>query len=185
MPAKIDPNDWDRLFVPDAPRRGGPLQVLVNLLIMGVVLGILAYGVLIVVERRAQQTATNIAYATSQAATVIPQQTATALAQTSTAVAQTATAAAQPAGPKEVLGTGTVVRGGNLRKEPRLATETILGLIWPGDEIQFLEPREVNGQFWYRIRVTRAAPDRPGTGVADGTEGWASATLLSSVTPTP
>lgn len=189
MPAKIDPNDWDRLFAPDAPRRGGPLQVLVNLLIIGAVFGILTYGALFVLERRTQQTAALIAAATSVAATTIPQQTATAQSATSTAVAltaaQTATAAALPAGPPEVLGTGTVVRGGNLRTEPRVAPETVVGLIWPGDQIQFLEPREVDGQFWYRIRITQAAADRPGAGVDTGTEGWASATLLSEVTRTP
>jgi hypothetical protein len=189
MPTKIDPNDWDRLFAPNAPRRGGPLQVLVNVLILGAVFGALAYGLVFVLERRTQQTVSINATATVVAATVFPQQTAAVVAETSTAAAitivETATVVAQPPKPRDILGTGTVIKGGNLRKEPLVAPETVLGLIWPGDEIQFLEPREVDGQFWYRIRITRAAANRPDVGVANDTEGWASETLLSPITRTP
>jgi hypothetical protein len=84
-----------------------------------------------------------------------------------------------------MLGIGAVNSGGNLRSEPRVADDTVVGLIWPGDQITFLEQLDVDGQVWYRIQVTREAPNRGGAGVAVGTEGWASASLLSPVAPAP
>lgn len=83
------------------------------------------------------------------------------------------------------LGIGVVANGGNLRKEPRIAPETVIGQIWTGDEITFLEQSDVDGQVWFRIRVTKAADNRGGQGVPVGTDGWASATLLSQPTPAP
>ena len=44
MPPKISPNDWDRLFRPGAPRRGGPARALANLLMVGAVIGLLGGG---------------------------------------------------------------------------------------------------------------------------------------------
>jgi hypothetical protein len=135
---------------------------------------------------RAQQTASLIATATAIAPTIQARDTQTAAAATAgtaTRVAQrTATVvAAQP----QPLGVGVVANGGNLRREPRIAPETVIGLLWSGDEITFLEQSDVGGQVWFRIRVTKVADNRGGEGVPVGTDGWASATLLSQPTPAP
>jgi hypothetical protein len=61
-----------------------------------------------------------------------------------------------------------------------VAPETVVGLIYPGDKITFLERRVVDGQTWFRIRVDQPATNRVGDGVPSGTEGWASALLLST-----
>jgi hypothetical protein len=189
MPTKIDPKDWDRLFAPNAPKRGGPLRIFITLVLLGAVLGGLTYGTLYAIDVRTRQVNDLIATATSIAETAIPAQTASALMVTQTAQTlsknRTATAIARATPVDRVIGTGTVNRGGNLRSEPRIAADTLLGLIWPGDQIEFLEPREVGDQLWYRIRIVQLAPDRGGAGVPAKTEGWAAASLLSTVTPTP
>ncbi len=186
MPSKIRPGDWDRLFAPNAPRRGGPLRALVTTFITLILIVLIAVGGIYLTRYRAQQTASLIATATAIAPTVQARDTQTAAAATAataTRVAQrTATVvAAQP----QPLGIGVVANGGNLRKEPRIAPETVIGQIWTGDEITFLEQSDVDGQVWFRIRVTKAADNRGGQGVPVGTDGWASATLLSQPTPAP
>jgi hypothetical protein len=75
-----------------------------------------------------------------------------------------------------------VLRGGNLRSAPRIVDDTVIGLIYPGDQVIFLEEQLVGGDSWFRIRVTDVAGDRSG-GVGPGTEGWASSILLSPPTP--
>ncbi|HWQ12698.1 MAG TPA: SH3 domain-containing protein [Roseiflexaceae bacterium] len=200
MPSKIRPDDWDRLFAPNAPRRGGPLRALGNLLLLVVLLGLIAGGATFVLRYREQQVAsaaaTTIAFQTNVApgltasaaptATAAVQLTATRFTiQTATAAAALGTVVATPATPVAGLGVGVVTAGGNLRSEPRIAGETVVGLIWPGDQVAFIERREVDGQAWFHIQVLRPAPDRGGEGVPAGTEGWASATLLSPPTPVP
>lgn len=189
MPSKIRPGDWDYYFGPKAPRRGGPLRALSNLLIFGVVLSLLGVGGAFALrsygeqQARVQQTA--VAVATNN---VLELQSRTARAlstrEARTAVAaqqqtSAATAAATPS-PPAALGVGAVVAGGNLRSEPRVVPETVIGLIFPGDEVAFLEQQQVAGGPWFRIRVTKAAAARGDGAVAEGTEGWASATLLSA-----
>jgi Flp pilus assembly protein TadG len=150
-----------------------------------VIIGVLAVGTLYLMNYREQQIAQAQATATIVAATVYPQQTATAIAraQATAARIESQTAAVQPsvvAG----IGVGQVTNGGNLRREPQL-TDNVIGLIWSGDQVTFLEQRDVGGQIWYRILVTQAANDRGGDGVPPGTEGWASSTLLSPPAPIP
>jgi hypothetical protein len=184
MAAKIHPSDWDVLFAPNAPRRGGPLRVLANVLIIGVILTVALLGTLFAISQRNAQVAAAIVNATRFAATNQPLQTATAEAAvgaTATRIAaRTATAVAQPTSPA-VLGIGAVNSGGNLRSEPRVAPETVTGLVWPGDQVVFLEQRDVGGLLWYRIRITGVAPNRAGDGVPVNTEGWAAASLLSPI----
>ena len=191
MPSKIDPGDWDRLFAPNAPHRGGPLRALVNVLVVALVLILIAGGTTYAIRYRNQQYASAVATATVVAATVRPLQTQTAQAITqaqqrataTTEAQRTATAQAGHPTPEPGIGVGAVERGGNLRSEPRVEATTVIGLIWPGDQITFLERRDVGGQTWYRIQVTKEAADRAGTGVPAGTAGWASATLLSQPAP--
>jgi hypothetical protein len=189
VPSKIHPNDWDRLFAPNAPHRGGPLRALINVLITALVLILIGGGAIYLSRYRSQQFANAVAAATTLAATNQPlaTQTAAAILQvrqraTATREAQL-TATVQAAQPAPPLGVGSVERGGNLRKEPRVAPETVIGLVWPGDQIAFLEQRDVGSQPWFRIKVTKAADNRGGPGVPVGTDGWASATLLSALTP--
>ena len=185
MPAKIRPSDWDRLFAPNAPRRGGPLRALVNVLITIVLIALLSAGGVYAVNYRNKQIADANATATAIAPTIVAIQTQTALAianATATRVAQrTATAIAKQPTPESSLGTGTVTNGGNLRKDaPR---GEVVGVLWVGDQVTFLQEQQVGGQTWFRIRLVKPAPDRGGPGAAAGAVGWASATLLSQPTP--
>lgn len=187
MPPNMRTDDWDRLFAPNAPRRGGPLRVLVTILLTLGTIGLLAFGVRYGLAYREQQFAAASATATVSAATAYPARTATALAQAQATAAQaaqrTAAAVTSLPTPEPALGEGVVVRGGNMRKEPRIAAETLLGLIWPGDQVRFLERRDVGGQAWFRIRVLKPADNRGGEGVAAGVDGWAAESLLSQPTP--
>jgi hypothetical protein len=97
---------------------------------------------------------------------------------------RTATAVAHQPTAETTLGIGLVASGGNLREQPGIGGKPI-GLIWPGDQITFLEQGQAGDQIWFRIRVTKVADNRGGEGVQAGTTGWASATLLSQRTPEP
>ena len=186
MPSKIRPGDWDYYFSPNNPRRGGPLRAVANILIFGVILllvgvgGRYAYATYTVRQERmretaiAQSTANTLAMTTRTALTLATREARTAVALNLTATAGAATPTVDGAS------LGKVIAGGNLRSEPRVANETVLGLIWPGDEVAFLEQQSTPSGVWYRIRVVREGQNRGGAGVAAGTEGWASGTLLSA-----
>ncbi|HEU4323898.1 MAG TPA: phosphodiester glycosidase family protein [Roseiflexaceae bacterium] len=82
----------------------------------------------------------------------------------------------------------TLLRGGNLRSEPRIAPETVAGLLWPGDRVAVYERRQEGATLWLRVRVEAAARDRGGSGAEPGAAGWVSALLLSpppTATPIP
>lgn len=183
MPPRIDPRDWDRYFRPGAARRGGPLRALANLLLVGAAIGLLGGGGFFALRfgldrAQAGAVATARAIETSNAAFVATSTARTlASAATSTAVDTTPTA-------PTVLGRGQVLSGGNLRSEPRVAAETVIGQICAGDQIEFLEQRTAaDGSLWYRIRVIEVATNCSPQRVSLGSRGWASATLLSEPAP--
>ncbi|MFL5806426.1 MAG: SH3 domain-containing protein [Roseiflexaceae bacterium] len=185
MPAKIHPGDWDRLFAPNAPRRGGPLRALVNVLLTIIIITLLGVGGVFAINYRNNQIATQAATATAIAPTIAAIRTQTAEAKanaTATYVtSRTATAIAKQPTPEPSLGAGIVVSGGNLRQEP--PGGAVIGLIWPGDEVFYIQEQQVGGQTWFRIRLIKPASNRSGEGVAAGTVGWASGTLVSPPTP--
>ncbi len=183
MPPRIDPRDWDRYFRPGAPRRGGPLRALANVLLVGAAIGLLVGGGFFALRfglERAQAGAVATAHAieTSNAAFIVTS-TARALASAATNTAIVATPT-----PPAVLGRGQVLSGGNLRSEPRVAAETVIGQICAGDRVEFLEQSTAaDGSLWYRIRVIEVAANCSPQRVSLGSRGWASATLLSEPAP--
>jgi hypothetical protein len=74
---------------------------------------------------------------------------------------------------------GQVTKGGNLRSEPRVAPETVIGQLCANDRVAFVSQQFVGNDLWYRIRVIERTADCTGQQVAPGTEGWASNILLS------
>ncbi|NNJ10398.1 SH3 domain-containing protein [Chloroflexales bacterium ZM16-3] len=189
MPPKADPRDWDRYFRPGAPRRGGPLRALANILLIGVTLGILGGAGLFAWsfgrERAQQSAATSVSMIETSNAGTIATQTARALATvTAQSVVAPSSIATPTATPEPILGRGSVTNGGNLRSEPVVAPETVVGQVCVGDQIDFLEQRALSdGAVWYRIRLTVAAADCTPQRVTVGSVGWASASLLSEITP--
>lgn len=185
MPPRSNPRDWDRLFRAGAPQRGGPLRALLNLLIVGTIFALLGGGAIFAFSFGIESTRMNNAATATAAVTA----TAQAVAAATAGVAQTATAAAlavatptpEPTPTLVTIGLGTVLNGGNLRTEPLLVPETVLGQICPGDQIAFLEEQVLpEGARWYLIALTETAPDCTPDRVPVGTQGWASATLLSA-----
>ncbi|GAB4431000.1 MAG: SH3 domain-containing protein [Chloroflexi bacterium OHK40] len=190
MPPRMHPNDWDRLFRPGAPRRGGPLRALANILLVGAAIGLLGGGAFFALSfgldyARESAAATAVAIETSNAR-ILTTRTARALAETATAAAVAAapaTPAAEPTAPV-VIGRGSVLSGGNLRSEPQIDPATVIGQICPGDQIDFLEQRSgADGALWYRIRITATSGDCTPQRVTIGSLGWASSTLLSQPAP--
>jgi hypothetical protein len=194
MPLKADPRDWDRLFRPNAPRRGGPLRVFANVMMLLVVISILGVGgvfasrqisvaqqaAAVTAEARATQASAAATAASATAAAVALANTATTEAlRTPTEVAPDATSAPVPS-----LGRSVVINGGNLRSEPVVVPETVIGQICANDEVEVLEDRTVEGGArWYLIRVTNAPVNCTAQRVSIGSSGWASSTLLAPVTP--
>jgi hypothetical protein len=84
----------------------------------------------------------------------------------------------RPGGGSEAQPGDRIAQGGNIRSEPSLANDTIIGQVCPGDGIEVLEERTVDGTRWYRIRVTSLAADCVPQHVAEDTEGWVSNVLL-------
>ncbi|WP_129629209.1 SH3 domain-containing protein [Candidatus Oscillochloris fontis] len=187
MPPKIDPRDWDRHFRPGAPRRGGPLQTLANILLIMLALGILGgagffawnYG-----REQAQETAAAASrrVETTTAAAIA---TRTARAATPTIAPTLAAIAETPALPAEpILGRATVINGGNLRSEPRVAPETVVGQVCVNDQVEVLEEQTLaNGARWYRLRVISAPNPCVAERAAVGVVGWVSASLLGPLSP--
>jgi hypothetical protein len=184
VPSKIRPDDWDRLFAPNSPRRGGPLRALFNIMILVLALALFGAGAVFARNFSQELTEARIATATAIAPTIYVLQTTTREAQLQRTATREAGSAATtiarqtlvPAG----IGVGVVTNGGNLRSEPRVVPETVIGQIASGAQVTFLEERLVGGETWFRIRLTAASGS-----VAAGTEGWASSSLLSRPTPVP
>lgn len=88
-----------------------------------------------------------------------------------------------PAGPTATPALRTILRGGNLRSEPRLGEDTLLGLLWPGDRVAVYEQRAVGATSWLRVQLEQPAAGRGGQGAAAGAGGWISALLLSPAPP--
>jgi len=186
VPPPINPNDWDRLFRSGAPRRGGPLRALANLLLICAAVGLVGGGAFFALRfgfTRAQQSAAQTAALISTSnAEVLAGRTATALAATAatpvpTAEATPTLAVAQP------IGRSSVLNGGNLRSEPLLADTTVIGQICAGDQLDVLEQREVDGSLWYRIRVTEVGANCTAQRVTIGSLGWANSSLLAPLAP--
>ncbi len=76
--SKIHPGDWDRLFAPNGPRRGGPLRALVNVLLTIVTITLLGAGGAFAIKYRNDQNAARIATVTAVAPTLVAIQTQTA-----------------------------------------------------------------------------------------------------------
>ncbi len=80
------------------------------------------------------------------------------------------------------LPTALVTNGGNLRSEPRIAPDTVLAQVCPGDRVELLEQEQREDILWQRIRVLQLAEDCV-TERADIAEvGWLSSVLLSEPT---
>lgn len=181
MPPKVDPRDWERLFS-GRRRRRGPLHTLVTALVGGLlILGLInaAPFVLRQIEiSRETARPTQIALQTREARATA-QRTAT---QQSTL---TPTPIPSPtATPPPIIGRARVINGGNIRSEPRIAAETVIGQVCVGDQVELLAEKTLAGNNrWYRLRVVATADDCVPQRVRAGTEGWVSATLLSRPEP--
>jgi hypothetical protein len=184
LPPKVSPNDWDRLFRPNAPRRGGPLRALANILLVGAAVALLVGGALFALRFGLDIAQESAARTAERAATSIAEATAVRSAESLSETAAAAAPAATPTtAPPAAIGRSSVVSGGNLRSQPVIAPETVIGQICPGDQVDVLEQAAAADGTWYRVRLAQAGESCTPQRVTVGSIGWASATLLGPVTP--
>lgn len=159
MPQQPPNSDWDRYFGRNAPQRRGPVGLFIVVTLVIVFLGVAAFGLRFGAGRYGD-------YVAGQRLTSTPLWGEYYVGQTATALAQNA----PPAAPT-VLATRTtnVIAAGNVRSEPRIAPETVVGQVVGGDVLELLEERVVEGATWYRVRRS-AEPV---------VEGWVSSTLVA------
>lgn len=155
-------SDWDRLFAPNAPRRRGPIALFISMTLVLCFMAVLLAGARFGASQYSKQSAALQLTATPLWKQYYLDQTATAQARAATAVPTSA--------PER---TGTVGTTANLRSEPRIAPETVVGQLVAGDAVTILEEQIGGDGTWYRVRLTSTA----GT-LAPGTEGWISSTVL-------
>ncbi|NJN67466.1 MAG: SH3 domain-containing protein [Chloroflexaceae bacterium] len=74
-----------------------------------------------------------------------------------------------------------VNHGGNLRTAPRVAPDSLMGQVCPGDLVALLE----NQPDWYYIQVVQTMADCVSQRVGAGTEGWISSNLVTPTAPGP
>ncbi|NJM05097.1 SH3 domain-containing protein [Candidatus Gracilibacteria bacterium] len=181
MPAKIKPSDWDRLLAPGAPQRAGPRRAFATVLITLIVLAVVGFGLTYAlsygIERNRTLQEERDATTIASNATEIVRRTAQAIGAAETAAVQP-TATSAPA-TEALLGSSNVLAAGNLRSEPLLAPETIIGQICVGDQLAVLEERAIDAALWYRVRITQSGPNCSPQHVTTGSSGWASSTLLA------
>lgn len=187
MPPKTDPRDWDRLFE-RRQRRRGPLSALIAALVIGmIIVGLIGLTPFVIDQletNRAIARQTQIALQTREArATAQQAATQSAIPTVTATPAPTATATPMPA-PESIIGRAQVMNGGNIRREPRVAAETVIGQVCVGDRVVLLEEQMTNGaNRWYRLRVVETAGNCVPERVSAGTEGWVNASLLSAPEP--
>lgn len=164
MPHKAHPTDWDRIMSPQARPRRGPFGLLIIGALTVAFVAFITYSAGFGLRQYQQRQISLALTATPLWAEYYAQQTATALAGSKPAT--TAAPATETIG--SVNGTA------NLRSEPRIAPETVLGLMQAGDQAAVLQTETIDGQSWHRVRIIRT-----GGVLSPGTEGWINGALLS------
>lgn len=162
MPKHTPISDWDRLFAPNAPRRRGPIALFISMTLVLCFMTVLLVGANFGVNQYNKQSAALALTATPLWKQYYIDQTATALASAAASVPTSA--------PER---TAEVTTTANLRSEPRIAPETVVGQVVAADAVTILEEQIGGDGTWYRVRLTST-----GGTLATGTEGWISSTLL-------
>jgi hypothetical protein len=85
--------------------------------------------------------------------------------------------------------TATVTNGGNFRSEPRVAPQTVIGQVCPGDRITIDGSTKQGATIWYYATVSEVVADCDPAHVDAGTAAWLSATLVqvdgAAIQPAP
>lgn len=70
-------------------------------------------------------------------------------------------------------------RVANVRSAPRVADDTVLAKLCPGDALEYVSMQQVGDELWFRVRVAATGPDCDPQRAALGTEGWAAASVVA------
>lgn len=75
--------------------------------------------------------------------------------------------------------TGQAVTTANLRSEPRVASETVIGKLCEGDKLEYLSIQQVGTDLWFQVRVVSEASACDPARASVGTIGWAAGSVIS------
>lgn len=79
---------------------------------------------------------------------------------------------------------GEAIVTANLRSEPRIALDTVIGKLCTGDKLDYLTLQQVGSlkgaEVWYRVRVAAVGPACSAAQVAVGDEGWVASSVVST-----
>ena len=71
-------------------------------------------------------------------------------------------------------------RVANVRSAPRVADDTVLAKLCPGDALEYVSMQQVGDELWFRVRVAATGPDCDPRRAPLGTEGWAAASVVAA-----
>lgn len=97
----------------------------------------------------------------------------------STAPATPPTPIASPS-PPPAPPTGEATVTANLRSEPRIALDTVIGKLCAGDQLAYRSVQQVADETWYRVRVTAVGAACSAAQADVGAEGWVAASVVSA-----
>jgi len=66
----------------------------------------------------------------------------------------------------------------NLRSAPRVADDTVVAKLCPGDTLDYVSRQQVGDDVWFRVRVAATGPACDPERAPVGLEGWAAASVL-------
>jgi hypothetical protein len=76
---------------------------------------------------------------------------------------------------------GLTTASANLRSEPRIAPETVVGTLCAGDTLEYINIQTAtDGVRWYQVRVAQIGATCSPRRVPAGTVGWAAASVISA-----
>lgn len=75
--------------------------------------------------------------------------------------------------------TGQHTQVANLRSAPRVAADTVVAKLCPGDSLEYVSRQQVGDEIWFRVRVVAAGTDCDPQRASLGLEGWAAASVLA------
>lgn len=74
---------------------------------------------------------------------------------------------------------GVINTSDNLRTEPRIADDTVIGPVCPGDTVAILDEQQPGDVLWYRLQVTSLDGDCHPARVRANQEGWISSVMVT------
>lgn len=117
--------------------------------------------------------------ATRQASTPLPTSTTQPAPTREPAPTTPPPPTAEPTATVPAPPTGQHAQIANLRSAPRVAANTVVAKLCPGDSLEYVSRQQVGDEIWFRVRLVAAGADCDPQRASLGLEGWAAASVLA------